>query len=245
MKFKNLLKKVFYISLYLFFAFVTFMSQLGATNIKLEEYINIKQCDQIIKKQSYDICFSYKYNGPLYVIYELDGDLVNKNNIKDRFSFYKEKELLKKYQINANIYKKMGYDIGHLANDASFDYSEETLYETYSTANVIPQLPEINRDQKFWLGLEIKERQLAVKHGFVLVINKVIYETDIKKSKKLNKAKQHIPIAFKKIFLYNNSFCNDSNREREDCYLIKNEIYDKTTPIVNIEFHRVDCKKDR
>ena len=43
----------------------------------------------------------------------------------------------------------MGYDVGHLANDASFDYNKETLYDTYSTANVIPQLPEINSEQKY------------------------------------------------------------------------------------------------
>ena len=39
-------------------------------------------CDQIIDKQVYKICYSYKYKGALAVWYKLDGKLVNKTNIK-------------------------------------------------------------------------------------------------------------------------------------------------------------------
>lgn len=63
-----------------FFIFLFLAISLYATNIN--NYINKNNCDQIIDKQVFQICYDYKMKGPKYVSYTLQGDLVNKNNIK-------------------------------------------------------------------------------------------------------------------------------------------------------------------
>ena len=117
--------------------FIVFIS-LSATD--LSDYINKKKCDQIIDKKVYTICYDYMEKGALYVSYTLNGELVNKENIKRRYSFYTEKNLPKNYRSQSRDYSHSGYDRGHLASDASFDYNEKTLRKTYSMANVIPQV---------------------------------------------------------------------------------------------------------
>jgi len=102
--------------------FVLFAS-LNATDIV--NYINKHNCDKIIDKQVYTICYDYKMKGAKYVAYTLDGSLVNKNNYKKRNSFYTEKNLPKKYRSHTRDYTYSEYDRGHLANDASFDYDKK------------------------------------------------------------------------------------------------------------------------
>ena len=127
-----------------------------ATN--LSDYINKQNCDQIIDKQVYTICYDYNAKGAKYVSYTLDGDEVNAVNIKKRSSFYTEKNLPKKYRSHTKDYTHSGYDRGHLANDASFDYSKKVVRKTYSMANIIPQAPQINR--KTWIKAEKLETNL-------------------------------------------------------------------------------------
>ena len=116
---------------------------LPATDIN--NYINNKNCNQIIDKQVFTICYDYKMKGAKYVLYTLNGSKVNKLNIKKRPSFYTEKNLKKKYRSHTRDYTHSGYDRGHLANDASFDYDKKIVRKTYTMANIIPQAPKVNR----------------------------------------------------------------------------------------------------
>ena len=121
--------------LFILLFFVT--TSIYATN--LSDYINKENCSQIINKQVFTICYDYKMKGAKYVSYTLDGKKVNAVNIKKRHSFYTEKNLPKKYRSHTKDYTHSGYDRGHLANDASFDYSKKVVRKTYSMANIIPQ----------------------------------------------------------------------------------------------------------
>ena len=192
---------------------IFFTVALQATN--LSDYINKQNCSQIIDKQVYIICYDYNAKGAKFVAYTLDGRKVNEVNIKKRGSFYTEKNLPKKYRIYSKDYAHSGYDRGHLANDASFDYSKKTVRKTYSMANIIPQAPRVNR--KTWIKSEKLERSVAVKLGKVNVLNGVLYSEHPKRIGKHNIA---IPSAFwkmiynddtgyKKCFYYNND--NDIN----------------------------------
>ena len=126
----------------------------------LNHYINKTNCDQIIDKQVFTICYDYKMKGAKYVAYTLDGSLVNAVNIQKRSSFYTEKNLQKKYRSHTNDYTHTGYDRGHLANDASFDYSEKVVRKTYTMANIILQAPNVNR--RTWIKAEKLERKVAL-----------------------------------------------------------------------------------
>ena len=156
-------------------------------------------CDQIIDKQAFTICYDYKMKGAKYVAYTLDGNLVNKTNVKKRSSFYTEKNLPAKYRSHNKDYTHTGYDRGNLANDASFDYDAKVVRKTYTMANIIPQAPNVNR--KTWIKAEKLEREIAVTLGSVCVINGVIYDDD---PKRIGKNRIAVPDAFWKI-IYNDA----------------------------------------
>ncbi len=176
--------------------YIVFLNiSLNATN--LSEYFSAKNCNQIIDKQVYQICYDYKAKGAIYVAYTLDGNKVNALNIKKRSSFYTEKNLAKKYRSHTKDYTHSGYDRGHLANDASFDYDEKVVRKTYSMANVIPQAPNVNR--KTWIKAEKLERKIAVSLGSVSVLNGVVYGSN---DKRIGKNQIAVPQAFWKM-IYN------------------------------------------
>jgi len=206
--------------------FTFYLSSLNATDFS--DFINKKNCDQIIDKQFFTICYDYKMKGAKFVTYKLDGNLVNKNNIKKRNSFYTEKTLKKKYRSHTKDYTHTGYDRGHLANDASFDHSEKSMRKTYTMANIIPQSPMVNR--KTWIKVEKLERQIAVKMGTVNVINGVLYNSN---PKRIGKNQIAVPEAFWKM-IYNDQ------QNYKKCFYYKNElnINNKADKLKN---HQVSC----
>ena len=220
---------------FVFIAIILFLLVIDiyASPIKIESYINIKNCDKIIEKENYSICYSYKNNGPLYTLYNLDGELVNKNNIKKRPRFYEESTLPLKYQVKSYQYTNIGYNRGHLTSDASFDYSLPSLQSVYTMANIIPQVPQVNAHKNLWAGLEIKERELAVLYKTIVVINKVNYPSSPHTSQFLKGSSVVIPSSFEKHFITDNI---------KTCYKIENKYYEIVPN--NIELFKIVCPKD-
>ena len=199
---------------------------LQATN--LNDYLNKTNCDQIIDKQVFTICYDYKMKGALFVAYILDGDKVNSVNFKKRPSFYTEKNLKKKYRSHTRDYTHSGYDRGHLANDASFDYDKKVVRKTYTMANIIPQSPTVNR--RTWIKAEKLERSVASSLGSVNVINGVVYSL---KPQRIGKNQIAVPDAFWKM-IYNDE------KDYKKCFYYKNslEIKSKGDKLKN---HLIDC----
>ena len=203
-------------------------SYLFATDLSM--YINKNNCDQIIDKKVFTICYDYKMKGAKYVAYSLDGDKVNAVNLKKRNSFYTEKNLKKKYRSHTKDYTHSGYDRGHLANDASFDYDKKDLRKTYSMANIIPQSPNVNR--KTWIKAERLERNIAVKLKAINVINGVIYS---KNPKRIGKNQIAVPTAFWKM-IYNDS------KNYKKCFYYKNDL-NINVKKDKLKDHLIDCNK--
>ncbi len=201
---------------------------LQATN--LSDYINKQNCSQIINKLVYTICYDYKAKGAKYVAYTLDGNKVNAVNIKKRNSFYTEKNLPKKYRTYTKDYTHTGYDRGHLANDASFDYSQESVRKTYSMANIIPQAPQVNR--RTWIKAEKLERSVAVNLGKVNVLNGVLYSQNLKR---IGTHQIAVPYAFWKM-IYN----DEAGYKKCFYYENNNNINIKAD---KLKAHLIDCSK--
>jgi endonuclease G, mitochondrial len=198
--------------------------------VNFTDFINKKNCNQIIDKKVFTICYDYKMKGARFVAYTLNGSLVNKHNVKKRPRFYTEKNLAKKYRSHTKDYVRTGYDRGHLANDASFDYNKNSQKKTYTMANIIPQVPKVNR--KTWIKVEKLERKIAVKFGTVSVINGVIYNSN---PKRIGKNKIAVPSGFWKMIF------NDSKGYKK-CFYYKN---DKNINVRKDKFkhHLISCKK--
>ena len=200
--------------------------QIFATNIS--DFINKNNCDKVIDKQVFQICYSYKNKGAFYVGYELNGTLVNKANIKKRASFYNEKTIPMQYRSKSSDYKKSGYDRGHLAPDAAFDYNKKVLRKTYTMANVIPQVPRVNRYT--WIKAERYARSIAYKLGRVTVINGVIYEDN---PKRIGKNQIAVPSGYWKMI------ANDEQNFQKCFYYENNN--DIITKKDKLKQHQVEC----
>lgn len=170
-------------------------SGFAETGFTLEDLY--KDCDQIVDKQIYTVCYDYKNKGARYVSYSLDGDLVHKNNIKKRQRFYSEPQIPKKYASKYADYSRSGYDRGHLLSDGSADHDIKALRKTYSMVNVVPMAQQVNRET--WIKAEKLERLIATKLKKLEVLNGVEYESE---PKRIGKNQIAIPKAFWKM-LYN------------------------------------------
>jgi len=218
------MKKIFPI-----FCFLAFAGSAYATEI--HDFINKQNCDQVLDKGFYKICYDYKAKGAKFVGYTLDGSKVNAGNIKKRPRFYPDKNIPKQYRTISSDYTKNEFhaDRGHLAPDASFDWSPQSLKSVYSMANIIPQYKWVNR--KTWVKTEKYERQVAHKLGSVTVINGVVYGDY---SKRMRKSRIAYPKAYWKMLYDNNGF--------ERCFYYENDSHVKYKGD-KLRDHVIDCRK--
>jgi len=207
---------------------LTILLSLSARDIN--NYINKKNCDQIINKQIYSICYSYRYKGALGGWTTLEGDKVNTVNIKKRPRFYNEKTIPMRYRTKYKNYTHSGYDRGHtIISDADCDYSKKSLIKSYSMANITPQAPLVNR--RTWIKVERYGRLLATKLGYINSITIVNYN---KSNKKINN-NITIPTGYYRIY-YNNK----ANFER--CFYYRNNI-NVNWRQDRLKNHLVDCNR--
>ena len=192
------------------------------------QFINDTVCDTIIDKVFLNICYSYEYKAAKSVAYTLDGDLVNELNIVDRPPFYEEPSLDSDQRASISDYSGSGYDRGHLAPDAAFDWSGESLEATYSLANIIPQVPEVN--QNMWVKVEKYARDKAVELGSVNILNIVKYNTT---PNRIGTGGIAVSIGFYKV-LYN------SDESYKECYYYANEPNANSASDV-LASHEVNC----
>ena len=202
-------------------------------SINLDNFINYANCGQVIEKEFSTgrllaICYDYGYKSAKYVAYTLDGTLINSTNIEERPRFYTERKIPKEYQVLYSDYTRSGYDRGHLAPDADFDYNEEDLEVIYSLANIIPQDPNVNR--YFWVKAEYQERLVAATLGDLSVINGVVFD---KKPTYIGKHKIAVSKGFWKI-LYNDE------KEFRQCYYYNNYVLEDAD-LDTLDKHLVDC----
>jgi endonuclease G len=194
------------------------------------KFINNANCNQIIDNEFIHICYDYKLKATKSVAYHLEGDLMNDPNIDKRPSFYMEKSIEKKYRISSTDYINSGYDKGHLAPDAAFDWSDESLNAVYTLANIIPQAPQVNRNM--WSQVEKFARDKAVELGELDVINVVKYG---KRSKRIGKNRMAVSRGFYKV-LYNDK------QNYKECFYYANKL-NLTSRNDELSKHDVNCNE--
>ena len=197
---------------------------------QLSDYIDTKKCDQIVDKQLYKICYSYKYKGALSGWVTLHGDKVNSVNIKKRQRFYNEKTIPMKYRTKYKDYTGYGklWNRGHfVVADADFDYDKKALKKAYTMANIIPQSAKVN--QKTWVKVEKYGRLLASKLGSINSISIADYRGS---SEKIGN-NIVIPIGYWRIY-YNNK----ANFEK--CFFYEN-VLEVDYKSDKLKDHLVDC----
>jgi len=198
--------------------------------ITANNFINTTNCNQIIKKNYITICYDYNLKAPTAVSYTLDGDLVNELNIEERPYFKIERTLPKEYRASYSDYTNSGYDRGHLAPDAAFDWSEESLNEVYTLANIIPQARKVNRYT--WTKAERYARFVAVQRGQINVINVVKYSNI---PLRIGKNQIAIPSGYYKVL-----YSDDQSYTKCLYYVNDNTITTQDDRLTN---HQVECSE--
>jgi endonuclease G, mitochondrial len=228
-QFVNKIKKSFCIFIFINFILLSFLNA-----AEISDFIDKSKCDQVIDKQLYEICYSYKYKGALSGWVKLDGNLVGKKDIKERPRFYSEDTISMKYRTKYSDYTGYATDWnrGHfIVSDADFDYDEKALNKTYSMANIIPQSAIVN--QKTWTKVERYGRMVSQKLGYVNSISIAKYDNlkdkinnNIVIPTKLYRIYYNNEARFEKCFEYENKldidYKNDKLRDHEiNCKILK------------------------
>ena len=83
----------------------------------------------------------------------MDGNLIDKYNLsRKHLRFRPDYQLPARCRSYSKDYSHTGYDRGHLAPNAIFDYSRAVQKESFLMSNIAPQKPKLNR--KLWAKIE-------------------------------------------------------------------------------------------
>ena len=208
----------------------SFLSMTSLFAITANQFVNDADCNQTIDKEFLTICYDYDLKAAKAVSYTLQGDLVNELNIKKRPSFKVERTVSRSYRASNSDYTGTGYDKGHLANDAEFDWSQESLNATYTLANIIPQARKVNRYT--WTKAERYARFVSVQLGQVNVVNVVKYSNN---PQRIGKHGIAVPVGFYKVL-----YSDDQNYTK--CLYYKND-NNITTSDDRLRDHEIDCSE--
>lgn len=206
----------------------TFSSDLKNTIDYKTKFINENTCNLILDKVFLEICYDTDKKVAKSVSYTLYGDLVNELNIQERPSFYEEESIDEEHRAKVGDYTHSGYDRGHLAPDASFDWSQKSLEATYSLANIIPQVSEVN--QQLWSQAEAYARDMAVELGEVMVINVMKYSTT---PKLIGQSQLAVSTGYYKLIL-------NESQAFETCLFYENSI-EELNNYHSLEAHKIEC----
>ena len=192
---------------------------------------NNRSCDKVFDTGNYTACYDFYNKTSSLLGYRLEGSKVGAVNIKKRPWFHEEKSLPYNTRAYYKDYgKKRGFDRGHLASDASFDWSQESLNDTYNMINIVPQYPLLN--QKTWKKAEMYSRYVAKKLGYVDVLNVVVTPAS---PIQIGYHKVAVPEGFYKV-LYN------EDKDFRRCFYYRNEI-NPNVKSDKLRNHLVDCNQ--
>jgi endonuclease G len=156
-------KLLFFIIPFILFAF---------TSKYLPNYDIDIYCDKLLHKRAFDICYSCRLKHPLAIVYKVDGSLIDKYNYsRKHLRFRPDDNLPKKCRAYPKDISKTGYDHGHVAHNAIFDYNRAIQKETFLMSNIAPQAKWFNRN--LWKRIERFEQIEARKYKDIRVITGV------------------------------------------------------------------------
>jgi len=152
--------------------------------------------DQIVERRGYALGYSEKYEQPLWVSYRLTADEVTNAAVARAGQRFLPDLAIMTGSALPSDYTRSGYDRGHLAPTADFRFDRQTMLESFSMANMSPQLPAFNRG--VWKRLEEHIRSLAVRHGSLVVVTGPIFYTNTH-PRTIGASRVRVPDAFYKV----------------------------------------------
>jgi endonuclease G len=116
----------------------------------------------------FTVSYSKNHRQSEWVAYELTAENLAKEDFRRPPSFKPDDRIEKKYRVKHTDYSGLGFDRGHLASAADFNWSRAGIETTFFTTNISPQVPRFNRG--IWKKLESSVRGWAVQYGQLYVV---------------------------------------------------------------------------
>lgn len=137
--------------------------------------------NQKLTAKTREICYSgyaIKHSGvtrtSLYAAEHLTRDrLMQGKGLKRQSEFHSDEHIPASERAELQHYAKSGYDRGHVAPSVDM-FNIQSQYESFSLANMVPQVPENNRGP--WERIESAVRMLTKSKGDLYVVTGPIFQ---------------------------------------------------------------------
>jgi endonuclease G len=111
---------------------------------------------------------------PLYSAEHLTRDrLMQGKGLKRQSKFHPDDHIPASERAELHHYARSGYDRGHVAPSGDM-FDEQSQYESFSLANMIPQEPSVNRG--VWEKIESGVRRMAKTRGELFVVTGPLFQ---------------------------------------------------------------------
>lgn len=149
---------------------------------------------QLVKHRALGFGYSEKHEQAAWVAYLLSKQ--HSDNLHNRRNNFRADPAVRSGSASPSDYANSGYDRGHLAPAADFDFNQEALSESFLMSNISPQLPAFNRGS--WKELEELVRSWASREDSLYIITGPILTDGLKK---IGGNRVSVPDYFYKIIL--------------------------------------------
>lgn len=120
-----------------------------------------------LHKVGYVVQYDTHLGAPVMTDYVLPRSMLKRVTSRKGFNFYPDMALPTP-QVRPSCYSRSGYDRGHNVPAADKAGNPTLMLETFSMANISPQLPAFNRRE--WKNVEILVRSLARRYRSIRVV---------------------------------------------------------------------------
>lgn len=128
---------------------------LNHPNLKRETRYGLPTADQILYNRHYVLGYSYYFRQAKWALEIVDSD---KTEVTRKDVFRSDYRIPEKFRADEDVYKKSGYEKGHLVSSANQIETQVQNSETFLLSNMCPQVPKCNKGK--WKELESAVRKL-------------------------------------------------------------------------------------
>lgn len=133
-----------------------------------------EQSHTIICKQSFVIGYNSSSKIAIWTAHVIESRTLKMPKTARKNVFKLDPSINKYSQSSPSVYAGSGYDRGHLVPFEDLAYSEEEASKSFMMTNIIPQIPQNNR--QIWRSVESFTRKVATKNKKIFVITGTIYD---------------------------------------------------------------------
>jgi endonuclease G len=123
-----------------------------------------------LKYNAYWVSYNPRHRLPNWVMHELYKDALERSCARRNDNFHPDDQLKMEFNltpVDKSDYKNSGYDRGHMAPSADFQWSQDVNNDSFAMTNMSPQTPNLN--QKAWNSLEGRIRRWACGNGHLKI----------------------------------------------------------------------------